>query len=169
MSWEVIKNTAQGAWAVIKDGEPSQEIATASANAVPSVDDWQSLATGFYPPKSVWMSYSWPVNVPDWVGEYVYVEFTILLKWDYGATYKGGGAFINSIWLEVPNAYDAWSWHTNIDVRFHPPSNANASDPSKPIAKVPVTVAGTVKTYEHLQHLEWGFTLYGNGLWSRDT
>lgn len=81
MSWEMVKNAGQAAWAVIKDGEPSAEVATSTANAVPQVDDWQNLATGFYPPKSIRMSYNWPVNVPDWVGDYVYVEFTILLKW----------------------------------------------------------------------------------------
>ena len=169
MNWEVIQNTAKAAWTVIKDGEPSQEIGTSSANAVPLVDDWQSLVTGFYSPKSIRMDYEWPVNIPSWMGCYVYVDFTILLKWDYGARYTGGGAFIPSVWLEVPEAYDGWSWHTNIDVRFHPPTNANASDPSKPVARIPVTVSGSVKTYEHDQHVEWGFTLYGNGDWSKDS
>ena len=70
---------------------------------------------------------------------------------------------------QVPEAYDGWSWHTNIDVRFHPPTNANASDPGKPVARIRVTVSGSVKTYEHDQHVEWGFTLYGNGDWSNDT
>jgi hypothetical protein len=35
--------------------------------------------------------------------------------------------------------------------------------------RIPVTVSGSVKTYEHEQHVEWGFTLYGNGDWSQDT
>jgi hypothetical protein len=165
----MVKNAGEAAWAVIKDGEPSAEVATARANAVPQVDDWQNLTTGFYSPKSIRISYDWPVNIPSWFGSYVYVEFTILLKFDYGARYKGGGAFIPGIWVEVPNAYDGWSWHTNIDVRFQTPTNANAADPSRPIARIPVSVSGTVHTYEHHQRLEWGFTLYGNGAWSYDS
>ncbi|MBA2280941.1 MAG: hypothetical protein M3527_00235 [Actinomycetota bacterium] len=169
MSWEMVQNAAQAAWHVIKDGEPHQEISTHRANAVPAVDDWQDLGTGFYSPKKIRMTYEWPVNVPEFMGRYVYVDAEILLRFDYGATYKGGGAFIPSIWLEVPQAYTGWSWNLDIDVRFQPPTNANPGDRSRPIARIPVTVSGTVSTYEHRQHLEWGFTLYGNGSWVQDT
>ena len=33
MSWDMVKNAGQAAWAVIKDGDPSAEVATSSANA----------------------------------------------------------------------------------------------------------------------------------------
>jgi hypothetical protein len=167
MSADIIQNVGKAAWAVIKDGEPSEEVGRSTANAVPQVDDWQSLETGFYPPKSISMKWSKPVAYP-W-DDYVFVEFTILLKWDYGARYRGGGAYINGIWIEVPQAYDGWSWHTNIDVWFHAPSNANVGKKDAPIARIPVTVAGTVKTYEQSHHVEWGFTLYGNGSWTSDS
>ena len=169
MSWEAVQNTGKAFWHVIKDGDPSAEVRDSRANAVPQVADWQDLGTGFYSPKSVAMTYQWPVNIPDWFGKYLYVDAKVVLKWDYGATYKGGGAFIPDVWVEAPVAYAGWSWDLNVDVHFHPPTNANPGDRSRPIARIPCSVILTVETYEHSDRVEWGYTIYGNGAWSRDS
>src|ERR1700730_14252104 len=101
MSAESIVNTAKFVWDVIKDGKPAAEITTSTANAVPQVEDWLSLENARGPLRATmgWTKWvGWPA--PDHT--YVYVDFTILLKWTYGATYRGGGLFIPNVWIEVP-------------------------------------------------------------------
>jgi hypothetical protein len=164
VSADIIQNVGKAAWAVIKDGEPSVDLATATANAVPQVDDWQTLA-GARGPMTTWVSWQKPVAWP-W-DDYVFVDFKILLKFDYGATYRGGGAFIPNIWVEVPTCYVGWSWHVDIGLTFHNLTNSGTTQ--APIARIPVTISGTVKTYEQAHHVEWGFSLYGTGDWTRDT
>ena len=164
MSADIIQNVGKAAWTVIKDGEPSIDIKTATANAVPQVSDWQALS-GTRGPMTTWMSWQKPVSWP--FDDYVFVEFRILLKFDYGATYRGGGAFIPNIFVEVPSCYAGWSWHVDIGLTVHNPTNAGTTQ--APIARVPVTISGTVSTYEQTHHVEWGFTLFGSGSWTRDT
>ncbi|MDP9465017.1 MAG: hypothetical protein M3P52_10360, partial [Actinomycetota bacterium] len=57
MSADTIVNAAKLAWEVIKDGKPSAEISSSTANAVPEVDDWQSL-TDTRGPNSYRMKYN---------------------------------------------------------------------------------------------------------------
>jgi hypothetical protein len=170
VSADVIQNAAKAAWAVIKDGEPSVEINGSTANAVPQVDDWQALAGTRGPMTPARIYWKKPVKWP--LDDYVFVEFTILLRFEYGATYRGAGLFIPNIWVEVPACYAGWSWDVNIGITVRNPSNANPTQPGMPpapIARIPVTISGSVSTYEHFHHVEWGYTLFGNGYWQRDT
>jgi len=162
MSADTIINGLEKAWQVIKDGEPSVEIASSTANAIPDVDDWQTLA-GAKGPGILRMGWQKPVAWP--LDDYVFVDFQILLKWDYGATYRGGGAYIPNLWIEVPTCYAGWSWDVDISMTVRNPTNAGTV--TAPIARVPVTIAGTVSTYEQTHHVEWGLTVFGNGAWER--
>ena len=160
----MVQIMGKAAWTVIKDGEPSIDIKTARASVVPQVDDWQALA-GTRGPKTTWISWKKPVSWP--FQDYVFVEFEIRLKFDYGATYHGGGAFIPDIRVEVPHCYAGWSWNVDIGLVVHNASNAGTTQ--APIARVPVTISGSVSTYEQTHHVEWGYTLFGNGNWTLDT
>ncbi len=158
MSADTIVNVAKFAWEVIKDGKPAVDISSSSANAVPEVQDWQSL-TNTTGPNIYRMKYHagfmWPLD------DYDHVQFEILLKWDFGAHYHGGGAFIPNVWVEVPECFVGWPWNVNIGLSAQHPTNAGQAE--APLARLPVTVKGTVSSGAELEHLEWGFVLFGNG------
>ena len=158
MSADTIVNVAKFAWDVIKDGKPAADIANSTANAVPQVDDWQTL-TETRGPNSYRIKYHnsfvWPFD------DYDHVQFEILLKWDWGARYHGGGAFIPNIWVEVPEVFAGWPWSVNIGLTSQHPTNAGPAN--APLARIPVTVKGTAGSGAELYHLEWGFVLFGSG------
>lgn len=158
MSADTIVNVAKFTWEIIKDGKASADIQHSSANAVPQVQDWESL-TDTRGPNSYRLHYAnsfmWPLD------DYVHVEFTILLKWQFGSRYRGGGSFIPNVWIEVPECFVGWPWSADINMIAQHPTNAG--DVNSPIAALPVTVSGTVSSGAELDHVEWGFTLYGNG------
>jgi hypothetical protein len=54
-----------------------------------------------------------------------------------------------------------------VDISMTVRNPTNAGTVSAPIARVPVTIAGTVSTYEQTHHIEWGVTVFGNGAWER--
>lgn len=159
MSADTIVNMAELAWKIIEGGKPSVEIKKAKANAVPQVDDWQSLTDTFARPGVQRMyyhrSFLWPLD------DYDHVQFEILLKWDFGARYKGGGAFIPNIWIEVPQCFAGWPWDINIEMTAQNPTNTGG--PGAPHARIPVTVSGTVSSGAEHHTVEWGFVLFGNG------
>jgi hypothetical protein len=158
MSADAIVSMGKLAWDIIKDGKASVEISSSSANAVPQVDDWQSLtnATG---PNCYRMyyhrSFVWPLD------DYDHVQFEILLKWDFGARYKGGGAYIPNVWVEVPQCFAGWPWSVDIGLTAQHPTNAG--DEKAPLARIPITIKGSVSSGAENHHVEWGFVLYGSG------
>ncbi|KQP66419.1 MULTISPECIES: hypothetical protein [Nocardioides] len=160
MSADMVVNVAKAAWEVFKDGAPSGEITSSTANAVPQVDDWQTLA-GARGPMAIrghWERLcAWPFE------DYVVADFTFLLKWDYAATYRGGGAFIPNLWLEVPS-YDIF-WGQHLDLRLTVRNPTNAGTPQAPLARLPVTIAGTASNGLRNLHVEWGLTVFGDGTW----
>lgn len=158
MSADTIVNVAKFAWDVIKDGRAAADITDSTANAVPQVADWQSLTETRGPNVrrlSYWNSFLWPLD------DYVHVEFEILLKWDFGARYRGGGAFIPNVWVDVPECFVGWPWYADISLTAHHPTNAG--DASRPVARIPVTVRGAAGSGASVDHIEWGFVLYGTG------
>lgn len=158
MSADAIVNAAKLAWDVIKDGKPSLDIGTATGNAVPKVDDWQAL-TDSRGPNSKTLSYSrgflWPLD------DYDHVQMEIVLKWDYGARYHSGGAFIPNIWVEVPTCFVGFGWSADIAVSIQNPTNSGSA--AAPNARIPVTIKGTVASGAESHHVEWGFILFGDG------
>jgi hypothetical protein len=158
MSADAIVNAAELAWEVIKAGAASAEINSSRANAVPDVDDWRSLS-GTQGPNGYRMYYSrgfvWPFD------DYDHVQIEIKLRWEYGARYRGGGAYIPNLWVEVPECFCGWPWTANISLETHAPTNAGTQD--APIARLPVTLKGDVGSGAEHHHVEWGFILFGDG------
>lgn len=159
MSAESVINAAKFAWDVIKDGKPAADLTSTTANAVPQVDDWQSLTDTQARPNAFRMkynvSYVWPLD------DYDHVQLQIVLKWDFGARYHGGGAFIPNVWVEVPECFVGSGWDVNLRLTAQNPTNTGAS--GSPLARIPVTVKGTVSSGLELYHVEWAFVLFGDG------
>ena len=159
MSWEIVQNTAQAAWEVIKDGRPSAQIAQTRANAVPQVSDWQNLTHTHGTPNH----YEWDLRLRNsWPFEARVVDIKFKLMWEFGARYNNAGAFIPNIWILVPHCDVLWGYTVNINLSVGNPSN-HSTTPRAPIAQIPVTVAGSVSTLAQSAQYQWGFTLRGDG------
>jgi hypothetical protein len=160
MSAKDIVNMAESVWKIIDSGRPSSEINGKTANAVPQVDDWQALQSP-KGPKNWWANphrrVSWPFD------DYVTVDCWIYLKWEYGATYKGGGAYIPNIWIEVPQCYVGWKSSLDVDLRVHNPTNDGTD--TAPIARVPISVSGTLTNPLRSDRIEYSLIIWGNGNW----
>ena len=162
MSWEDVINAASAAWKVIEDGAPSSEIQSNTANAVPSVDDWKALTNANQPRKL-----TWKVVRENALGLFTAVNVEFELFWEWGATYRGGGAFIPNIWISVPRCELTWGQNMNINMIARNPTNKNAAVPSRPIAHIPITVTGTHHNFLESNHLEWNFVLEGDSNWQQ--
>ena len=70
------------------------------------------------------------------------------------------------IWVEVPVCFVGWHYSIDVDIHVHNPTNANTE--TAPLAKIPVSISGTMSNPFWSSRVEWGFTLYGNGNWERN-
>jgi len=124
MSAAEIVNMLDTAWKVIKDGKPSSDITRARANAVPKVDDWTNLVGAMGPRETRWyrkMTNSLPVSWGD-----IVVDFEVILRFTYGATYRGGGRYITNIWIDVSDSYVAWFHDLELSLEVKDPENAGS-------------------------------------------
>ncbi len=155
-------NAAKDAWKIIEDGKPSADINSSTANVVPNVSDWQSIS-GAQGPLSISMNrdnrVGWPFD------DYVNVDITIVLKFEYGATYRGGGLFIPNIYVEVPTCFLGWHYHADIDIHVRNPSKTGSD--TAPVARVPISISGTISCPFWTDRVEWGYLLHGDGNWER--
>jgi hypothetical protein len=102
-----------------------------------------------------YVKYVWPFD------DYVHVEFDIVLKWQFGARYRNGGAFIPNLWIDVPECFVGLGWDANIGITVRNPTNVG--QPGAPLAALTVTIKGTVSSGLELYHVEWAFVCYGDG------
>ena len=116
-------NAGATGWQVIERGAPAPAIHSITANAVPAVDDWQTLS-GAHGPAAItlrrWTRTWWPFEGA------VSVDFTVVLKFEYGARYRGGGLFIPNVYVEVPECWVGWRYDVDVDVTVGAPENANS-------------------------------------------
>ena len=161
MSADAIINAAKFAWDVIKDGRPSAEVTASTANAVPQVEDWQALSGARGP---MWLKHRKPIYFLWPFDDYLHADVKIVLKWDYGATYKGGGAYIPNVWVEVEECFVGWPWTAHIRLTARNPTNASGAG-QPPVARLPVTISGSISSPGESYNVDWGHTLFGTGDW----
>jgi hypothetical protein len=141
---------------------PAAAIHSTTANAVPAVDDWQNVS-GAHGPIGItlrrWTRTWWPI--PDDVT----VDFTVVVRFEYGARYRGGGLFIPNLYVEVPDCRVGWRYDVDVDIAVGTPDNANTDD--APIARVPVAIRGVVFNDYWSDSVDWSLTLWGDGSWMR--
>jgi hypothetical protein len=148
-----VTNVASTAWYVIESSKPSPSLATNSCNAVPAgvSDPLSSLG----PNRLTWrlqLENAFTVDVVD-------IEFD--LRWEYGARHSGGGAFIPNCYLYVPTCSVLWGFDVNVQIHAHSPTNGGTG--AAPMARLPLTVDGTVSSLVNDHGVRWDFVLCGDG------
>jgi hypothetical protein len=159
MSASEIVNTLESVWKIIEDGKPSSDITRAQANAVPKVDDWTSLEGAMGPRETRWyrkMTNRLPVSWGD-----IVIDFEIVLRYTYGATYKGGGRYIPNIWIDVTDSYTAWFHSLELSLLAKTPENAGSA--TAPLARIPISIRGKMESPTTNITLQRGFMIYGDG------
>ena len=155
MTWDMVKDTVQWAGQIIVAGKPAASLPKQMANAVPDVDDWQALTDARGPQET-----PWNIVYTNGFGIDV-VKVKLQLNFDYGARYKGGGAFITNVWVEVFQCDVKWGY--SVDLSFSPQKPENAASFGQPThARLPCTVWGSVSTPFWTDNMQWGFTLFGD-------
>jgi hypothetical protein len=151
-----VRNALSTAWHVIESNKPSSSLATSACNAVPAELPDVAALTGAQGPNGV----RWRLLMANAFDAYV-VDIAFDLRWEYGARYHGGGAFITDCYLYVPRCKVLWGFEVDAAVHVHPPDNAGTA--SAPLARLPLTVSGSVRTLFDTHQLRWDFVLYGDG------
>ena len=152
-----VANIASVAWHVIESNKPSVSVASNTCNAVPAgiSDPLSSLSGALGSNRVTWrlqLENAFTVDVVD-------IEFD--LRWEYGARFHDGGAFISNCYLYVPTCSVLWGFEVNIQINVHSPSNAGTE--TAPIARLPLTVSGSVNSLVNTHGVQWDFVLFGNG------
>jgi hypothetical protein len=143
MSWTDIVNKGSSSWWVVQNNQPVG--AGSFCNAVPDVDDWQTL--------SDWKSagYRFPLTrkakVPLVDYEIKPIDIEFVLKWEYGNQYRGKGMFLRTIWTEV-NKCEVWDgFDVSLAFRCSAPWNDNPNGkPPWPAARIDLEITGEIRT-----------------------
>jgi hypothetical protein len=154
---EVMTNIGSGAWHVIEANKPSSSLASNVCNAVPDgvTDPMTELTDARGPNSFVWrmkMENAFSMDV---------VDISLDLRWDYGARLDSGGAYIPICYLYVPWCNVLWGVTVDVSLYVHQPTNAGTA--TAPMARLPLTVSGTISTLVSVQSYQWDFELFGDG------
>lgn len=152
----IVVDTIKWAGQIITAGKPVANIPGKMCNAVPSVSDWTNLTETTGPQSINWTLHrvnAYNISVAK-------IEFE--LKWDYGARYHNGGAFIPNCWLLIRSCEVKWGYSVDLNFSAQTPTNANPEDQG-PLARLPVTITGTVSNIIQTSVVGWSFVLFGDG------
>lgn len=152
-------NAAKTAWDVIDGGAVSPDVSTSTASAMPHVDDTMALSAPIGTNRmGRQIRYFNDRNPPDEV-----VDVYWSLNWEYGTTYKGGGAYIPNVWMTVDRSSAGWHWDVSLKIYVHNPTNAGTE--KAPIARLPISLVKHVRSYagitDETETFEW--VIYGDG------
>jgi hypothetical protein len=157
MGADSIINTLKEAWTLIKDNQPTAEIASTTCNAVPHVDDWQDLGNPSAPTPVATRVIK---NISP-LG-FTNVDCVLNLVYQYGATYKGGGAFIPALWIEVDHCDVALLFNLNVSLHVISVANANPGT-SSPIAQLTVQITEHVTNHLGSSTKSANYMVFGDG------
>ncbi len=152
-----VVNPGSSTWQVIADGRPSPSLASNACGAVPAgaLDPLLDLTDARGPNTVVW-----GLSSRNTSGVQV-LDVAFGLRWEYGARYGGGGAFIPLCYLYVPRCTVLWGYTVDVSAYVHPPSDVGTG--TAPTARLPVTVRGTVRSLLGETPVRWHFVLHGDG------
>jgi hypothetical protein len=156
MGWEEIQNTGKALIEILKDNAPTSDIASATCNAVPKVEDWQNLGGGSpQAAKGRTICCMSPLGFTN-------VKCDIVINYQYGATYKGGGAFIPACWISLPaGAEVALMYH--VEAKMNVISLGNVGSGNRPIAQLTVQLVSRWWNLTNSYPETRNYDLFGDG------
>ena len=149
-----IANIASASWRLVESGKPSASLVSNACTALPAGDPY--AVTAPQGPNSV----VWRLRKSNGFGLDV-VDVLFDLRWEFGARYRGGGAYIPNCYLNVPRCNVLWGFTVDVHIAVHNP--VDGGDGGAPLACLPLTVSGTVTSLVGAEPVQWDFVLYGDG------
>ncbi len=138
MSWDNIINPGSSQWRIVERDRPSADLTSSACHGLPDVADWQNMSAPLGTFKKTGF-----VDKADKYGTTV-VQIEWSLEAEYGSRYRGGGAFIRTCWITVPNYFVGFGYDVQLAARVEDPQNKGTS--TAPVALLRVHVEGTVKS-----------------------
>jgi hypothetical protein len=136
--WGAIEKAGESTWDVVKEGKPTAEAHSDHFRAVPQGVDFTQLENA---QMGTWGVEFWATNLY----QVRVVEVKATVHFEYGATYKGGGAFLPSIMVEPTHVSVLWGFAVDLEVKFSDPTNVG--EHNKPIAAVELALTAKVSSF----------------------
>jgi hypothetical protein len=152
--WGVIEKAGEFAWNVVKDGKPNAEAHSAHFRAVPQGVDFTQLENAQL---GKWDHEFWATNLY----QIHMVDVKVTVDFQYGATYKGGGAFLPSVMVLPTDVSALWGYWADLDVKFGDPMNVG--EHNKPIAAVEMALILKVSTFVKSEVATYPYLIRGDG------
>lgn len=141
-------NPGSSQWKLVEQNQLSADLSTSACHALPDVSDWEQVTAAT---ATNLAQYDIRRAAPDGSSA---IDLTVRVNWEVGSTYRGGGAFIRTCWVEVPALFVARGFEVNLGVSVEPPRNVGTA--TAPIGVLRLTIQGTVaskywtKNHQHL-------------------
>ena len=163
MSADQIVSNRSRSWNIIRGKEPNPDLASEICNGIPDVPDEDKITKGPLDKTIRWKIERNIQPIPLlYSSELPAVRIEIVLKYTYGARYKGGGAYIDACWFEVPTCFLQWGYEVwlGVDVDYV----TNGGTPTAPIARMRLDVSGHMAAgHEWQLPLKRTFFVRGDG------
>jgi hypothetical protein len=164
MSWEHVVNKGVSSWNIITSNQPNPALSSAFCNAVPDVDDWNTLSDRN---TSSWMTplkKTIPILPPITNIEIPAIDIEWRLWYQYGNQYRGRGMFLKGIWTEVLKCDVYWGFDVSVGFQCSDPWNDNTSHPDWPAAVINLGMWATITTPKWQKTItKWRYNLNYNG------
>lgn len=163
MSWTDIVNKGSQTWWIVQNNQPTG--AGMFCNAVPDVDDWNTLSDGYQ------AGYTFPLKrkVNPTLGlfdvELPVIDIEFSLKREYGNQYRKQGMFLRTVWTEVPKCNVLDGFNVSISFACGNPWNDNPNGkPPWPAAMINVEMVAHITTPNWTKTVDkWKYYIQYNG------
>lgn len=152
---ETVVNTLSKAWDIVEEMEPKADIASNSCNAVPDIKDWTDLHEGGHAATA-----SRNIKVLGILGD-TYIDVLYHLSYTYGATYKGGGAYIPSCVVSIERCEVAMLY--SVSVKLAVLETSNVGTHHAPVAHLKVQLSDQWSNHFAKVARTKIYNLYGDG------
>jgi hypothetical protein len=152
-----VVDTVGKVWDIMKDNVPQLDHNTMLASAIPGGADWSQLSPAAGTNVKV-INYK-----TEWDWGISETETTVTLKMGvaYGARFRGGGAFIPSVFAWVDSADVGWG--NDLTITFQPGNPYLEGTDTAPYAVLPVSFEFRETSPTDDSHETYTFLLYGYG------
>ena len=132
MSWDQMINPGSSNWNVIERNQLSADMSSSACHALPDVADWDQVSA-----PAATNQGQWTLRRNDKNGSPV-IDITFQINWEFGSTYRGGGAFIRTCWLTVPNLFVGFGYDVDMHAVVEPPLNVGTTTAPNGVLRISV-------------------------------